>query len=225
MHSSFQAFLSECEAKSELCQYLGIFQKLVRLCKQIIAADRDGDWNLHVGTVDNVMNVFQEFGAINYLRYGSYYLEKIKKLEIEHPSLHQQFLKGFFVVKERAGSSFSAVAPDMKLEQTINRFSQGPRGHVLVGQSGDAEYIAELNLLFHEINAITNLLHQLTNAHLMDHLETTIQHDLRGRKGVIFDKNVRKLLDFINTRQNPFVVDGPKVYLHNIVTKQWLMKM
>ena len=82
----------------------------------MIAADRDDDWNLHVGTVDNAMDIFQEFGAINYLRYGSYYLEKIKVLEIEHPSLHQQFVKGFFVVNERAGSLFSAMAPYMKLE-------------------------------------------------------------------------------------------------------------
>ena len=89
LRSSFQTFMSECEAKSKLCQYFGIFQKLVILCKHMIAADRDGDWNFYVGTVDNGMDIFQEFGAINYLRYGSYYLEKIKVLKIEHPSLHQ----------------------------------------------------------------------------------------------------------------------------------------
>ena len=105
------------------------------------------------------------------------------------------FVKGLFVVKERANASFASVAPDMKLEQTINRFSQGPGGHVTVGSTGNAAYIAEFNLLFHEINCITNLLHQLTNARLMDHLETTIQHELVGRKGHIFDQNVLILLD------------------------------
>lgn len=123
-------------------------------------------------------------------------------------------------MKERASSTFAAFAPDMKLEQSINRFSQGPGCHAVVGRSGDAAYITEINLLFHEISVITNLLHQVTNAHLMDHLETAIQHELRGRKGQIFDKNVFRLLDFINTRHNPFIIDGPKAALHNIVAKQ-----
>ena len=42
----------------------------------------------------------------------------------------------------------------MKLEQSINRFSKGPGGHVVVGNSGDAAAVAEFELLFHEILSI-----------------------------------------------------------------------
>ena len=45
-------------------------------------------------------------------------------------SLH--FCIGHFVVKDRAGVVFAAVAGDMKLEQSQDRFSQGPGGNVMV---------------------------------------------------------------------------------------------
>ena len=52
----------------------------------------------------------------------------------------------------------------MKLEQSQNRFSQGPGGHVIVGSSGDSAVVGEFGLLFHEILAISNLLQLLTTA-------------------------------------------------------------
>ena len=70
----------------------------------------------------------------------------------------------------------------MKIEQSIFCFSQGPGGHVIVRFSGDAGIVAKFGLVFHETLAITNLLHQLT----LLGLETSIQHELCGNKGVIF---------------------------------------
>ncbi len=165
------------------------------------------------------MGILREFDAINYLRYASWYLERIQVLEVTYPTLYRRFCMGQFVVKDRPGAVFAAVSGDMKLEQSQNRFSQGPGGHVIVGSAGDAAVVAEFGLLFHEILAISNLLQLLTNARLMDHLETTIQHELGGRKGLIFDRNVARLLDFVKARENPFIVVAPHVPLYNIVTK------
>ncbi len=55
----------------------------------------------------------------------------------------------------------------------------------------------------------------------MAHLDATVLlHELRGRKALVFDKNVSRLLDFISQRQNPFAVTTINVSLHNIVTHQ-----
>lgn len=126
------------------------------------------------------------------------------------PHCSNKFCTGHFVVKDRPGAVFSAVARDMKLEQCMNRFSKGPGGHVIVGMTGNIAAVAEFGLLFHEIIAITNLFQSLTSARLMDHLETSIQHDLSGRNGLIFDRNVKKLLDFVNERGNPFIIFSVK---------------
>ena len=75
-------------------------------------------------------------------------------------------------------------------------------------------------MLFHEIAGITNLLNELTNANLMNHLDTCIQHELLGRKASNVNSNVSRLLDYVNERQNPFIVTASNVRLHNILTKQ-----
>ena len=59
-------------------------------------------------------------GSINYLRYGSWYLEKMRKLPHEHPEVYKHFQEGKFVVKRNA-AYFKAVAADMKIEQSIQR--------------------------------------------------------------------------------------------------------
>ena len=69
--------------------------------------------------------------------------------------------------------------------------------NVIVGASGNISIVAEFELLYHEIGAITNLLQMLTNAGILNHLETNVQHELYGRKGLIFVKNVARMLDFV----------------------------
>ncbi len=176
----FLRFVGGCEAKSELCKFLGVFQNIVTQIKHLIVADRDGNWPLHVSTVESVMAIFQEFDAINYLWYGSWYIESVKVLELEHPDLYRAYMRGQFVVKDRDGS-FNAVAPDMKLEQSIQRASKSQGG--IVGQTRNSEVVVECQLLFHEILGISNTFRALTNAHLMEHMETSIHHELNGHKG------------------------------------------
>lgn len=85
--AKFQTFLQECQEKSELCLYFMNFLEIVYVIKQLIAADRDGNWALHVGSVENSMGILREFDAQYYLRYASWYLERINILEITHPTL------------------------------------------------------------------------------------------------------------------------------------------
>ena len=53
-------------------------------------------------------------GSINYLRYGSRYFEKMRKLFHEHPEVHK-ILKRKICSKTNA-RYFKAVAVDLKLE-------------------------------------------------------------------------------------------------------------
>ncbi len=161
------------------------------------------------------MCIFREFDAINYLRYGSWYLERINILEVDNPALYACFMKGQFVVKDRSGS-FNAVAPDMKLEPSIQRASKSQGG--IVGQARNSGIVVEWQLLFHEVLSISNIFRALTNERLMDHLETSIHHELSGKKGQLFVNNVAQLLDFVQSRNNPFFTPVPGIQLHNFKT-------
>ena len=97
----FEAFVFECEEKSEVCQYLGLFESIIMVVKQMVTADREGNWSLHVAAVRSSMKILRAFDCINYLRYASWYLERIEVLEFEHPKLFSHLMKGQFVVKDR----------------------------------------------------------------------------------------------------------------------------
>ena len=86
LKKEFESFLEEREAKSEVCQYLAVFQKIFKCIKNLVVADRDGNWFLHVDGVRLAMPIFRGFNAINYIRYGSFYLEKIQALQLEKKS-------------------------------------------------------------------------------------------------------------------------------------------
>ena len=221
LRAKMEAYLTECEQKSELCKFFRNFLTIVSVIKKAIAADRNGNWALHVGAVGESMKILAEFDAYRYLRNGSWYHERIKVLEKTQPSLFRRFQMGYFVVRDRVGAYFSAVAGDLKLEQSINRFSNGPGAPATVGKSGDDIALTEFALLFHQILEITSLLQSITSPKLMDHSETNIRHDITGKTGYIFDENIKRLFDFVKARVNPFnipVLDVPPVPLYNFVT-------
>ena len=191
--SDYSEFLCECKEKSEMARFLLNIKYMIDILKCFIVADREGNWSLHVASVHASMCIFREFDAINYLRYGSYYLEKIKVLEAEHPELYRRFLMSGFVVRDHS-DSFNAVSPDMKLEQTIQRASKSQGG--IVGQTRNSAVVLEWELVFHEILLIQNNFRELTNVHVMSHRETYLHHELSGNKGKVFGKNVSNLLDF-----------------------------
>ena len=129
----FEHFLAECSEKSELCRYLQIFQENnARVIKHLVSSDREGNFPLHIAAVRESLPVFLENDCINYLRCGSFYLETTQVLEANHPQIFRRFMSGQFVVKDKPGF-FNAVAPDMKLEQSIQRAAKSHGG--IVGQT------------------------------------------------------------------------------------------
>ena len=59
------------------------------------------------------------FDGINYLRWGSLYLEDMKRLESTHTDVHVKFVGGNFCIKDRE-DKFISVGGDQKLEQSFN---------------------------------------------------------------------------------------------------------
>ncbi|KAL8610113.1 hypothetical protein ACOMHN_024579 [Nucella lapillus] len=98
LHQDFVEFEKECEAKSELCQFFGVWLRMVAVIKNAVVSDREGNWDLYVATVEDSMPIFAEFNCTNYQRYGSWYLEQIKVLEFTHPELYRRFSMGLLLV-------------------------------------------------------------------------------------------------------------------------------
>ena len=113
--SAVDKFSNKCSVESEQCKYWENYLRIINTIKNLVRADREGDFLLHIKTVEELLPIFLGGDSINYLRSGSFYLELFKNLKNTHKDLYFAFLRGDFVVKTNIGR-LSAVAPDMKLE-------------------------------------------------------------------------------------------------------------
>ena len=80
----FLNFTNPCVEKSQMRNYFENFLDMVELLKDLAATDKEGDWDAYLLAVQNILPIFRESDSINYLRYGSLYLENMHRLPEEH---------------------------------------------------------------------------------------------------------------------------------------------
>lgn len=96
---NFITFRSEMGTKSETFKFWDNFVEMVRVLKDLVRADRESDWGLHLRSVQPLLPLFAGCDRINYLRWASVYLKDMRQLPQVAPIVHQNFKAGKFVVK------------------------------------------------------------------------------------------------------------------------------
>jgi len=215
MLGEFNKFLALKSEESETFKYWNNVSKMIQLLRNLVRADREGNWELHLTTVKEIMPMFAIFDHTNYLRWCSLYLEDIQTLNETAPDVYREFLKGNFSVKRKPGK-FNSVGTDMCLEQTINRSSKGKGG--VVGETRKKSFFTMWNLIYHEMLEVNNLGREISGAQL-DKWELVFHHKDNNADIKRSESNVRSMMEFILSRENPFSVTlEPR--LHNILSQQ-----
>ena len=80
----YTEFLEKYSQASEMFLYLQGIVKLCKLMKKLMVAERTDDWRGHLQSVQELLPVYRECDSLNYLRCGSWYLQKIWTLETEY---------------------------------------------------------------------------------------------------------------------------------------------
>ena len=73
---------------------------MVKVLEDLAAAEREGDLEAHLLAVQNFLLIFREFGSINYLQYGSLYLENMHLLPEEHQEIYTKLTQDHLMVKK-----------------------------------------------------------------------------------------------------------------------------
>lgn len=212
----FQNFLDSNNARSETHKYWDTFLNLLTLLNNLIRADREGNWELHLQTVQDVLPLFAVMDATNYLRWCSIYLEDMRKLPSTAPEIHQRLMQGSFVVKRTAGR-FKAVGVDMSLEQTINRSQKNTAG--IIGSTRKKNFVAKWEMVYHEMLAISNLHRHLTGINSKAY-ELSVNHEFSKPQTASEEKLIQAIITFIESNENPFLASNSEDQLHNILTKE-----
>ena len=201
LQQDFVSFSEKCSEKSEFCRCWDGLINLSTLLKSLIACDRNGDWEGHLQTVQKLLPVFRESDSISYLRYESFYVEKMPKLPIEHPDIYKKFLKVKLLVKTQIGN-FNRLSPDMILEQTIQSSKKYAAG--IIGQIRQLSYVTEWGLIYYEVVAISNVYQNIISGGL-SFRETNLHHELGGSLYKLMNESVNKTYRFISERGNPYL--------------------
>ena len=78
VHVLYKEFTDRSAAASEMVRYLETLLKLVNILKNLISADREGNWKGHLQAIQDMIPVFCQTGSVNYQRYCSLYLEMMR---------------------------------------------------------------------------------------------------------------------------------------------------
>ena len=112
--------------------------------------------------------------------------------------------------------SFNYVELDIRLEQSIQRASKSQGG--IVCQTRMFAVVMAVELITHEFLLIQNNCRKFTNTRMMEQHKTTMYQELSSIKAVILYVNVSRLLDFVRSVANPFIIKASGVRLHTFAT-------
>ena len=134
----------------------------------------------------------------------------MRKQPQDHPEIYEKFMQEHFVVKQN-NREFNAVAPDMTLEQTIQRSKKSVKG--IINQTRQVAYVSQWEIVYHDS------FRQLINVEA-DYRGTVIHHELGGNVSGRLSSYVKKIYDFIAARGNPYVMRQTSSKLHHFITGQ-----
>lgn len=122
-----------------ICYWMIVREYLLLNCR-FVRGQRVGDWPLTLSACDEMCRWFFAFGHTNYARWMPVFLKDMAQLPESHPSVHQAFMEGKFVV-QRGDKKASLMALDQSQEHSIKFLKDDSGAKGLYGQQEEKEVI------------------------------------------------------------------------------------
>ena len=94
----------------------------------LIRASREGNWQLHLYAIRNMIPWCFAYDKINYARYLPVYYAQMINLPSEHPNVYSNFMNGKFSVQLAGESPFGRIPVDQTTEVTVNKDTKSSGG-------------------------------------------------------------------------------------------------
>ena len=153
-YNDFRNFLIARSELNENFKYWLSFVKRMEVVYDLLRADREGNWLLHLVAFECSLHQFAAWDCTNYLRWGSVYLEDMRLLQETSKTVYENFMEGSFSIKD-GFQKFTAVGGDEKLEQTINLATK--RSDSVIGNARKKHFIAKWDMIYHEMLSLKTL--------------------------------------------------------------------
>jgi hypothetical protein len=110
--SSFDKSISQARSDNVTFKYWDTFICLIQQVENLVCADCDGDWALHMQAVQAFLPIFA--AIYTDMRWCSLYVEDMLKLPVNAPGVYKVFSDGKYVVRRTQGM-LNAVYADMAI--------------------------------------------------------------------------------------------------------------
>ena len=111
---------SELQARSKTSQLWLNYQKMLKVARALIKADRTGSWLMHLSAVADCLPIFAAAGHFNYLKSAYLYVQEMSELDTKHPDVFRKFSNGCHVIR-RSNQFWAGLSSDLVIESTLMR--------------------------------------------------------------------------------------------------------
>ncbi|XP_053399793.1 uncharacterized protein LOC123523028 [Mercenaria mercenaria] len=197
----------------QLAAFWMSYLDIVEVVLGLIRASREGDWQLHLAMIREIIPWCFAYDRQNYARYLSVYYTDMTRLHISHPDTYDHFLHGGFSVQRGEWNTFGRIPVDQTIEETVNRDTQtagGTKGFSLNPGAISRYYLTA------EYRSIC-----LRNIREMTDIKVTgLSHvDLEPERVKKDESAVQAILDLLENKWlNPFVGNSELVSLSTGMT-------
>jgi len=70
------------------------FVEMVSILKDLVKADREDNWQLHLQSIQSALPIFARCYRTNYFRWASVYLEDTQRLQKDARAVYENFIAG-----------------------------------------------------------------------------------------------------------------------------------
>ena len=120
--AEFEKELEILEKTNPTCKLWVQYCKMVLIVNDFMYAEKTGDWELHLKTVERMLPFFHATGHFPYAKSAQLYLKDMKDLKEKMNSTeYQKFTKDGFWTARRTNKFYSGIFTDQTIEQTLMR--------------------------------------------------------------------------------------------------------
>lgn len=126
--NAFSEFLGEHSQSQSLSAFWVSYLDIVELLLNLLRSTRQGNWQLHLCSIREMLPWCFAYDCTNYARYLSVYYRDMQSLEENHPDTYMSFMEGGFSVQMSSSNTFGRIPMDQATEETINKDTQTAGG-------------------------------------------------------------------------------------------------
>ena len=161
---------------------------IVEILLNLLRASREGDWELHLSAIKEMIPWCFAHDNLNYARYLSAYVSEMSHLEEEQPEAFKYLKSGGFSVQIGEDNPFGKVPVDQACEETVNKDTEtagGTKGLSLKAGAMSKYYlVAEYRSIF--LRLVKDMLDlNKSNFHHTDLQSTRIVRDETDVKSLV----------------------------------------